>query len=222
MFNEYRTYNANREADVNWQSVDDRKIFELISDMYALPANNAVMPFETSQEIISLLKEQWAGLFQRLLMDASNQPSLALVQQLRQSLELSRKLAEGLAAHKTEGEGIVQDVLLTTHPIFDAIKSRMSIPYRVFFTTKQELDAWLNARSFKIEDDLVFDTDYFEWENFSINKGKQIGTVQVWKALFDEDGQLRPIRVGQWRDEWVKYSVRVKKAVQAVDDDIPF
>lgn len=222
VFNEYRTYSANRDTLVNWQSVDDKKIFEFIADVYSLPANNAVMPFETSQEIVSLLKEQWAGLFQRLLMDASNQPSFALVQQLRQALELSRKLAENLAAEKIEGSSIVQDVLLTTHPIFEAIRSRMGIPYRVFFTSKGELDAWLGARTFKVEDVFVFDEEYFEWENQTLNKGKQIGTVQVLKSLFDDDGQLKSIRVGQWQDDWVKYSVRVKVTKPAVEDDIPF
>lgn len=221
MFNEYRTYSANRESDVNWQSVDDRKVFEFISEVYALPSNNAVMPFDTSHEIVSLLKEQWAGLFQRLLIDSSNQPSYTLVRELRQSLELSRKLADGLITERTEGGSIVQDVLLTTHPIFDAIRTRMSVPYRVFFTSKTELDAWLGARTFKIEETLVFDDEYFEWENYTLNRGKQIGTVQVWKHLFDEDGQLKTVRAGQWQDEWVKYSIRVKSNA-ADPDDIPF
>ncbi|AMK18669.1 MULTISPECIES: DUF4062 domain-containing protein [Sphingobium] len=220
VFNEYRTYGANRDRDVEWQSVDDKKIFEFISEVYSLPSNNAVMPFDTSHEIISLLKEQWAGLFQRLLLESANQPSFNLVRDLKQSLEISRKLSEGLAKEKKEGAAIVQDILLTSHPIFSSLKEKMKIPYRVFFTNKPELDSWLDARSFKI-DEFEVDDEYYEWINNKWNKGKSVATVQVHKSLFDDDQQLRVIRSDQWNEDWIKYSIRLIKAPD-LDDEVPF
>lgn len=225
VFNEYRTFSANRDKAVDWQSVDNKAIFEFISELYALPSNNPIMPFDTSHDIVALLREQWAGLFQRLLMDMSNQTSYGLMKELKVALDASRKLADVLASERRDGDSAVHDILLTSHPIFGAIRSKMAIPYRVFFTSKTELDTWLKARMFNLDDDFRFDDDYFQWENTSIAGGKSIGTVQIFRELFDEAGNLRVIRSDQWNDDWVKFTVRKKQAsvgFSALDDDIPF
>ncbi len=46
VYNEYRTYSHNREAQVNLQSVNDKRIFEYITEIYDLPYSNAVMAFD--------------------------------------------------------------------------------------------------------------------------------------------------------------------------------
>jgi hypothetical protein len=225
VYNEYRTYSANRDKDVDWQSVNDKLIFEFIAEVYSLPANNAVMAFETSHDIVALLREQWAGLFQRLLMESSNQSSYTLMRELKLTLDTSRKLAEVLAAERHEGDRVVQDLLLTSHPIFGSIREKMSIPYRVFFTSKQELDSWLGARTFKIDDSWSVDDQFYQWENDTLSRGKSIGTVQVLKDLFDADGGLKTVRSDQWDNSWVQYTVTKKKPTSGfpdLDDDVPF
>jgi hypothetical protein len=67
---EYRTYLANKHiAELQYQAVDDVRVYQFLERVYALPNNNAVTPFETSAEIAIFLKSQWAGLFQRFLQE---------------------------------------------------------------------------------------------------------------------------------------------------------
>lgn len=38
-----------------------------LEDIYALPRGNPIFPFDTAADMAGILKEQWAGVFQRLL-----------------------------------------------------------------------------------------------------------------------------------------------------------
>lgn len=65
---EYETYLINKESEtIKYRFVDDKRVYKFIEEIYALPKNNIVHPFETAQDIISFLKEQWAGVFRDLL-----------------------------------------------------------------------------------------------------------------------------------------------------------
>jgi hypothetical protein len=79
---EFRTYQRNKEAKVNWAAADDVRIYKFIDEVYALPIGNPVFPFETSADITILLQEQWAGLFQRLLLESAHQKEVRIVSDL--------------------------------------------------------------------------------------------------------------------------------------------
>ena len=65
---EYQTYLINKEnLSTKYRFVDDKKIYKFIEEIYALPKNNIVHPFETALDITFFLREQWAGLFRDLL-----------------------------------------------------------------------------------------------------------------------------------------------------------
>lgn len=65
---EYQTYLINKENDTTkYRFVEDKKIYKFIEEIYALPKNNIVHPFETALDITFFLREQWAGLFRDLL-----------------------------------------------------------------------------------------------------------------------------------------------------------
>ncbi|GEP52804.1 hypothetical protein FNO01nite_34760 [Flavobacterium noncentrifugens] len=65
---EYETYLINKDNDaVKYRFVEDKRIYQFIEEIYLLPKNNIVQPFETALEITYFLREQWAGLFRDLL-----------------------------------------------------------------------------------------------------------------------------------------------------------
>lgn len=65
---EYQTYLINKENETTkYRFVEDKKIYKFIEEIYALPKNNIVHPFETALDITFFLREQWAGLFRDLL-----------------------------------------------------------------------------------------------------------------------------------------------------------
>jgi hypothetical protein len=70
---EYQTYLINKEnKKTQYRYADDIKIYQFIEEVFALPKNNIIQSFETAQDIISFLREQWAGLLKDLLTQDQN------------------------------------------------------------------------------------------------------------------------------------------------------
>jgi hypothetical protein len=70
---EYQTYLINKEnKKTQYRYADDIKIYHFIEEIYALPKNNVIQSFETAQDIINFLREQWAGLLKDLLTQDQN------------------------------------------------------------------------------------------------------------------------------------------------------
>src|ERR1700733_1548353 len=65
---EYRTFLKNEKVkDFLPQFVDDIRVYHFLKEIYNLSANNTIFDFESAREIIEVLREQWAGLFQHYL-----------------------------------------------------------------------------------------------------------------------------------------------------------
>ena len=171
---EYRTYQANKEVKgFKPASVNDARVYAFLEEIYALPAGNPVEPFETSDEITRYLREQWAGLFQRLLQENARQREIDVIDNLKATASTLNNLVTFLTEERTKGDSAIKDILLSSHPAFAAIKKVAKIPYRVVFHTVDELNALLEARSFAKE--LVpFDDEIHEWENPKAGYGIQV------------------------------------------------
>lgn len=73
VLSEYQTYLINKDNHTTrYRFVDDIKIYKFIEEIYSLPKNNIVHPFETAIDITTFLKEQWSGLFRDLLQQQIN------------------------------------------------------------------------------------------------------------------------------------------------------
>lgn len=65
---EFSTYKLNKDnPDIIYNFVDDKKIYEFIEKIYSLKKNNPIFPFETLEDVITILQKQWAGIFADLL-----------------------------------------------------------------------------------------------------------------------------------------------------------
>lgn len=70
---EYQTYLINKKNEsTKYRYADDIKIYQFIEEVYSLPKNNIIQSFETAQDIINFLREQWAGLLKDLLTQNQN------------------------------------------------------------------------------------------------------------------------------------------------------
>ncbi len=71
---EYQTYLCNKyNKEIKFASVDNVRIFEFIEEIHALKVNNQIQSFDSVLDITKYLREQWAGLFQRLLSESGRQ-----------------------------------------------------------------------------------------------------------------------------------------------------
>jgi hypothetical protein len=217
---EFDFYKLNKDNSLTVYSIDKR-IHAFLEEIYALPRGNPIFPFSTGGEIISMLKEQWSGLFQRLLVQETNRAQTTVTQELQRSLQTVDQLVKYLSAVKTQGDQTIHEIILNNHPVFQALKDILSNGYRVYFTTKEELDAWLKAKGFKsIPDFLETEDGYYEWSSeIKLKNGLLIKNLFVYKNLFDGEGNLKILTPGRWDTTWVKIEDKNKKDDE---DDIPF
>lgn len=212
---EYRTYLNNKDVHgFKPAAVNDGRVYLFLEEIYALPVGNPVEPFELPEDIVRYLREQWAGLFQRLLQSVSRKNEVDLLQNLNATAATLKQLVTYLTEERSKGDQAIKDILLSTHPAFGVIKDADRILYRVFFSTEGELDALLRSRGFE-RDPNSDGKDYIDWDNHK--KGYYI---RVQRELFDEDGRLKVITPENWSGNLI--AVHQFTVQEPEDDDIPF
>lgn len=198
VFAEWQFYQNNKTLDgAKYTSVNDKRVFEFIEEVAQLPTGNPLFPFDTSNEIISILREQLAGLFQRLLSEQTLLQQRRLFEELKSSITTVGELAKFLSDKTSNDQGAIAQVLLTDHPVFAEIKKIMNIKYRIFFSDVSELNQWAaGARSLKpVEEESWDDKEFREWfkrERDSDGVEFQY-LLKVSDDLFDESGRLPPV-----------------------------
>ncbi len=77
VFEQYRLYQSNKSntaidiAKINYPNVDSTKIFDFIDQVQAQTTNNALVPFSDFEELQTYLRQQWASLLFRFLLNDS-------------------------------------------------------------------------------------------------------------------------------------------------------
>ena len=213
---EYRTYLGNRDVPgFKPTAVNDSRVYSFIEELYGLPSGNPIEGFEISDDIVRYLREQWAGLFQRLLHESAQKNEVNIIESLKSTASTLNHLVTFLTEERSKGDQAIKDILLSTHPAFGAVKAAAKIPYRIIFYTLDELEALVSARSFK-RDEAPFDDDYYEWDNHKLGLG-----IRISKEVFDPDGRLKVFTPDEWDDTWVS-SYRLQAPSDDRSDDIPF
>ena len=137
---EHRTYERNKEStNIEYAAVDNVTIYQFLDEIFALPLNNMVAPFETSSDITVYLQEQWSGLFQNLLRDAARRKEVSLIEDLQTTAKTLRQLVSFLTEERRAGDQTIKDILLSNHPVFGAIRASIGVPYRVFLPIERNL-----------------------------------------------------------------------------------
>lgn len=226
---EHRLYLANKGNDnLKYTAVDNVKIHEFLEEINALPRGNPIFTFSVSSDIQQLLQEQFAGLFQRLLLESVTKQQSILIEELQRSLDTVGQLVNFLSEQNNTNKSVVDEILLSNHPIFEAIKKALKNRYRIYFTTLKELAEWIeSARSFEfsLPDFPPTYEEYYEWHKYLDFKGKkELRIFAVHESLFGDDGRLTPMSPTLWKDEYLKVETQEIKSSSGFDDfdDIPF
>lgn len=218
VYAEYRTYLTNKDVvGFKPSSVNDIRVFQFIEEIYSLPSGNPVEPFEISEDVVHYLREQWAGLFQRLLVESARQNEINIIEGLQTTAATLNQLVTFLTQEKSKGGEAIKDILLSSHPAFDAIKKAAGIQYRVVFHSLGELDALLGARGF-IRDENPPKVGFLDWDNEKTAKGIRVAT-----SIFDGDGKLRIITPEKWdaKNDVTTYSIDPPEP-PSENDEVPF
>lgn len=191
---ENRTYEYNKEnGDFKSAYTDNLKIHEFISE---LKNNNRVLiaSFETTDEIISTLKLQFAGLFQNLLAHESSKSETAVVADLSEAASEVRDSVQELREEQNAFFKKFESTVFGRNHTLRALEEFLGIDKASIF-----------ARNIDALDELMVAFGYqsvsVENKQEDIRKYTKGGTylddtyvVILKKALFNGDGTFKDIR----------------------------
>lgn len=214
VYNEYQFYLTNKENDnVKFTYADNIKIHQFIEHIESLPNNNTIHGFETSDDITSFLRAQWAGLFQRFLEEQTRIKELNVIKGIENTAKTLNQLVTFLTEEKRGKDNTINEILLSNHPAMEQVKQELGIPYRVFFTNKEEFIELLTARHFKeSKDNLPFGEQVWEAER---NSKKY--TLTFSEEIFNDDNKLKVFTKEEWNPDFIKVKVE-----EVEDDGLPF
>jgi len=225
---ELRTYKFNKDNEgVKYAHVDNVKIFEFIEEIEALKINNAIFSFKESSEIIEILREQFAGIFQQLLRVQSRQEEVRLVESLKSTSQSLEDVVKFLKTQNKKDGDLMAEILLPSHPLFSALAETLDVRHRIYFQNLEELDRYLKSLNF--EDDIILtSSENVAWErarHVAVRVGgkteprMRIEELSVSRSLFSEQGDLKPMTQSAWSNDYIVFGRRLAKIEP---DDIPF
>lgn len=220
---EYRMYLKNKGLKgIQYVASDDEKIFRFIEEMQDLPRNNQIIEFRQAEEIAVHLREQWAGLFQRFLQEQEQLPDRRAADELHEALKTVNQLVTFLTNERREQGSAINEILLTSHPIFARLREVTNAPYPIFFRTFDEMNSLLKARKWRIVDSEQWDSPgSAEW----VRKGSSDSQSDLLKISLEifEDGKLRVYTMDEWNEAWVEASVYCHPFnFDPADEEVPF
>lgn len=227
VYAEYQTYLLNKKnKETKYRFADNIKIYEFIEFLEGLPNNNNIHSFETSLDVVQYLKDQWAGLFQRFLAEQTRIKEINLLKGVEATAKTLNQLVTFLTDERKDRDRAIQDILLSNHPAMEEIRNLLSVNYRVYFTTKDELNEWLSARGYKnVDFDLFLSNEDDETHYtyiYTDNRQKIKFTLKVKKEIFSEDGKLKVYTKSEWKDENIVLESQTLEQKNEEEYDLPF
>jgi len=212
---EYETYLINKEKDIHYRYVDDKRIYQFIEEIKNLNSNNNIKGFETASEVTKYLKDQFAGLFQRFLEEQTRLKEVSLIKNLEKTAQTLNKLVNYLSEENNDKNDEINRILMINHPLVETLRTKLAIPYNFYIEGFNDLKELLSARGFTYQESDPW-INNFEFRKANNRKNYELA---IAKSLFDDDLKLKFIKRTDWVENLANYT-----EVEIVDDedDLPF
>ena len=205
---EYETYLANKENDnVRYRYVDNKNIYKFIEEIKSLPNNNNIKGFESADDIISYLREQFAGLFKQFLLDSKRMKEALVIRDIENTANTLKKLVDYLRHENEEKGEELNKIIMLNHPLISKLKEILKVNYNFYIDGKQDLFDLLSSFGFKKND--------LEWTRIYSNG---VLHLSISDELFEND-KLKYIKPNEWNDTYVESNFVENKPIV---DDLPF
>lgn len=227
VYHEHNFYNKNKNNhDTIYSFVDNKDIHEFIEEIYNLQSGNPIFPFKVSSDIIESLREQLAGLFQRLISENTEKKRSDLFDNLHNNLKTVEELIKFLNAEKGSQNHNFRQILSLNHPIFAKLADTASLGFRIFFSNIKELDDLLSqTRGYRrILGEHEPENGYLRVRKSLISRNQHRYVYLTFdKTLFDLEGNLKPQTEILWNNNLITREVHEEEPEENdFSDDIPF
>jgi len=214
------TYLKNKDSqNFSPYHAENIKIHEFISSIKKEIKNNYIGAFSSTDEIISLLKTQFASLFQNLLLKEATLTESQTLNDFQQTADKIKNTVEDLASFKDEFTVKINSSILRQNVIINEIRRLLGMSKSYFFANDlQGFEEFLKIVGYfkneKKEDESIF---YFIQEGDGINR-----VLKVNKKSFNEKGCLINEVLQKNISEYVSLETIQLKELTVDTEDLPF
>lgn len=213
VFVEYETYLLNEgNKDIKYKYVDNINIYKFIKEIKGLPSNNNIKDFENADDIISYLREQFAGLMKKFFLQEQRSNETNLIRDINATANTLKELVDYIQLTNNDKEEELKEIIKTSHPIIEDIKKLLNIKYKFYIEDFDDLEHLLSARSFRKSKD---NKDTFVFSRYYQEDG-ETDTLTINKAIFDDKLKLKVYRPNEWKPNFISL---IK---EKVNEDLPF
>lgn len=183
---EFQTYLKNKEKniDIEYSHVDDKRIFQFIEEIKGLKRNNIIHPFYSSSEIISFLREQWAGLLQHYLQEQAKFAETDTLRDLKDTLEFAKNLTELLVSANEDQSKNLSEFLFAKHPVFSDLRKNMGWNFPIIFHNLSELRSLMEPWGY------IYPPNSRKKGYYQFTNTRAAWDVFVQQTIFDKEGNL--------------------------------
>lgn len=208
------TYKANNDNGFVPYHVDDIRIHEFISELKDTIKNHPITPFDNIGDITNNLKQQFAGLFQHLLLQEATITESKTYEDLKDTAESIRDLINSLSIEKDSFFNRFNGSIFAIQPTIKKILTVLGgKQYDIFAPNKDSIKEYLIDLGYSCDDGFPFEDLLF----VKINNDYKY-TLKLDINLFNSDGSLNDIRDRKELENYVTFTSELLQK----DDDLPF
>lgn len=223
VFLENRTYEANgKNANFKSAYVDNIKIHEFISELKETVRTHVMEPFDTTDEIIQVLREQFAGLFQDLLSREASMTDAKTAYDLQESVNDINNVVQSFIEEKDAFFKKFDSTYFVNNMTLTVIKQHLGLKNSVIFANDiDSLEEILFLSGFCRESDIE-EGELFKYsKTISTENETIIQTLTLCKGLFDEENNLLPLHKRATVEENLRFE-ETSFPNDLMSDELPF
>lgn len=213
VFVEYETYLLNEEnKDVKYKYVDNINVYKFIKEIKALPSNNNIKDFESADDIISYLREQFAGLMKKFFVQEQRNNETNLIKDINATANTLKELVDYIQSTNKDKQEELKEIIKTSHPIIGELKRLLNIKHKFYIEDFSDLQHLLETNGLHYLDK---DNNKFIFTRY-YKEDPEMLKLSIDKSIFDKDMKLRLYRPNEWKTSYISLNR------EKINDDLPF
>lgn len=220
IYAENKTYERNKDFDTFKSAyTDDLEIHKFISQLNSDVKTHPIFPFDSVEEIISILKTQFAGLFQYLLAQEASMTEEKTATDLQHSADQMKEVVREIEQQQKDFWGKFDSTLLSNNLTLTKIKSHLGLVKSAFFATDIEsLTEILNLAGFDLIKEESSEREFCFKRVLEADNTRKIQSLTLRSGLFDDELKLIPLR----NMATVDANLNFAKKEEDITEDLPF